>query len=40
MPVSKRGRGKCTSDYSFVKNLCKELEVTAAERIDGEISEE
>ena len=27
-------------DYSIVKSLCEELEVTVAELMDGEISEE
>lgn len=38
--VSKWETGKCMPDYSIVKNLCKELEVTVAELIDGEISED
>lgn len=38
--VSKWETGKCMPDYSIVKSLCKELEVTVAELIAGEISEE
>lgn len=38
--VSKWERGKCMPDYSIVKSLCEELEVTVAELMDGEISEE
>ena len=38
--ISKWETGKCMSDYSIVKSLCEELEVTVAELMDGEISEE
>ena len=38
--ISKWETGKCMPDYSVVKNLCEELEITVAELIDGEISEE
>lgn len=38
--ISKWERGKCMPDYSIVKSLCEELEVTVAELMDGEISEE
>ena len=38
--ISKRETGKCMPDYSIVKSLCEELEVTVAELMDGEISEE
>lgn len=36
--VSKWETGKCMPDYSVVKSLCEELEVTVAELMDGEIS--
>ena len=38
--VSKWERGKCMPDYSVVKTLCDELEITVAELMDGEKSEE
>ncbi len=38
--VSKWETGKCMPDYSVVKNLCEELEITVAELMDGEASEE
>ena len=38
--ISKWETGKCMPDYSIVKSLCKELEITVAELMDGEISEE
>ena len=38
--ISKWETGKCMPDYSIVKSLCEELEVTVAELMDGEISEE
>ena len=38
--ISKWKTGKCMPDYSIVKSLCEELEVTVAELMDGEISEE
>lgn len=38
--VSKWERGKCMPDYSIVKSLCEELDVTIAELMDGEMSEE
>jgi len=34
--VSKWETGKCMPDYSIVKNLCEELEITVAELMDGE----
>lgn len=38
--ISKWETGKCMPDYSIIKSLCEELEVTVAELMDGEISEE
>ena len=38
--VSKWETGKCMPDYSVVKTLCDELEITVAELMDGEKSEE
>ena len=38
--ISKWETGKCMPDYSVVKSLCEELEVTVAELMDGEMSEE
>lgn len=38
--ISKWETGKCMPDYSIIKSLCQELEVTVAELIDGEISQE
>ncbi|MBQ7782841.1 MAG: helix-turn-helix transcriptional regulator [Oscillospiraceae bacterium] len=38
--VSKWETGKCMPDYSVVKTLCDELEITVAELMDGEASEE
>ena len=38
--ISKWETGKCMPDYSIVKSLCEELEVSVAELMDGEISEE
>lgn len=38
--VSKWETGKCMPDYSIVKSLCKELEITVAELMDGEVIEE
>ena len=37
--VSKWETGKCMPDYSVVKNLCEELEITVAELMDGECAE-
>lgn len=34
--VSKWENGKCMPDYSVIKNLCEELEITVAELMDGE----
>lgn len=34
--VSKWENGKCMPDYSIVEDLCKELEITIAELMDGE----
>lgn len=38
--VSRWETGKCMPDYSIVKNLCDELEITVAELFDGESSGE
>ena len=38
--VSKWETGKCMPDYSVVKTLCEELEITVAELMDGEDAEE
>ena len=38
--VSKWETGKCMPDYSVVKTLCDELEITVAELMDGEDAEE
>ena len=38
--ISKWETGKCMPDYSIVKSLCAELDVTIAELMDGEMSEE
>lgn len=38
--ISKWETGKCMPDYSVVKPLCDELEITVAELLDGEESEE
>ena len=38
--VSKWETGKCMPDYSVVKILCEELEITVAELMDGEDTEE
>lgn len=38
--VSKWETGKCMPDYSIVQPLCKELEITVAELMDGEVGEE
>lgn len=38
--VSKWETGKCMPDYSVVKNLCEELEITVAELMNGEDAEE
>lgn len=38
--VSKWETGKCMPDYSVVKNLCEELEISVAELLDGEKAEE
>ena len=38
--ISKWETGKCMPDYSVVKNLCEELEITIAELMDGECAEE
>ncbi|MBQ7781841.1 MAG: helix-turn-helix domain-containing protein [Lachnospiraceae bacterium] len=34
--VSKWENGKCMPDYSIIENLCKELDITIAELMDGE----
>lgn len=38
--ISKWETGKCMPDYSVVKSLCEELEITVAELMDGETAEE
>lgn len=38
--ISKWETGKCMPDYSVVKTLCEELEITVAELMDGENAEE
>ena len=38
--ISKWETGKCMPDYSVVKTLCEELEITVAELVDGEDAEE
>ncbi len=38
--ISKWETGKCMPDYSVVKRLCEELEVTVAELMDGEEADE
>ena len=38
--ISKWETGKCMPDYSIVKSLCEELEVTMAELLDGEKAED
>lgn len=38
--ISKWETGKCMPDYSVVKSLCEKLEITVAELMDGETSEE
>lgn len=38
--ISKWETGKCMPDYGIVKSLCDELEITIAELMDGEESEE
>lgn len=38
--ISKWETGKCMPDYSVVKSLCEELEISVAELMDGEESEE
>ena len=37
--VSKWETGKCMPDYSVIKSLCEELEITVAELMDGEAAE-
>lgn len=37
--VSKWETGKCMPDYSIVKHLCQELEISIAELMDGETKE-
>lgn len=37
--ISKWETGKCMPDYSIIKSLCKELEITVAELMDGENSQ-
>ena len=38
--ISKWETGKCMPDYSVIKNVCEELEITIAELMDGEETEE
>lgn len=38
--ISKWETGKCMPDYAVVKSLCDELEITIAELMDGEETEE
>lgn len=38
--ISKWETGKCMPDYGVVKSLCDELEITVAELMDGEETEE
>ena len=38
--ISKWETGKCMPDYSIIKDLCEELEITVAELMDGEELEE
>ena len=38
--ISKWETGKCMPDYSIVKSLCEELEITIVELMDGEEAEE
>ncbi|MBQ2774662.1 MAG: helix-turn-helix transcriptional regulator [Clostridia bacterium] len=37
--ISKWETGKCMPDYSIVESLCRELEITLAELMDGEDAE-
>lgn len=37
--ISKWENGKCMPDYSIIKGLCKELEITIAELLDGDNEE-
>ena len=37
--ISKWETGKCMSDYGIIQSLCKELEITVSELIDGEETE-
>lgn len=34
--ISKWENGKCMPDYSIIESLCKELEITVSELLDGE----
>ena len=38
--ISKWENGKCMPDYSIVKHLCRELDITVAELMDGEVKED
>ena len=38
--ISKWETGECMPDYSIIKQLCEELEITVAELMDGEITVE
>ena len=37
--ISKWETGKCMPDYSIVRNLCEELDITIAELMDGKALE-
>lgn len=37
--ISKWETGKCMPDYSIIKSLCDELEITVAELMDGEAAD-
>ena len=37
--ISKWETGKCMPDYGIIQSLCKELEITVSELIDGEETE-
>lgn len=38
--ISKWETGKCMPDYSVIKNLCDELEITVAELMNGKITDD
>lgn len=37
--ISKWETGKCMPDYGVIEGLCKELDITVAELMDGEVKE-